>query len=97
MAKKSDWISGTPSEGNLRKWADYAGQNSQVSATKDNQEPWRESKDPDGVRHLDGSTNPATWSKGDPRQHRFPGLGAGAGSGSGRGELSKAQARKRGA
>jgi hypothetical protein len=97
MAKKSDYISGSPTEGNLKRWADYASQNSQVNATKDNQEPWREAKDPDSVRKLSGDTTPASWSRGDASPHRFPkNLSGGAGGGLSRGELSKIQSRKRG-
>jgi hypothetical protein len=100
MAMKSDYISGTPTEANLRKWASRCSENSQVNATKDNQEPTRVGYvDENRVRHLDGSTNPAGWnkSKDGVGGHRFPSLGSGAGSGEGRAALAKVQSRKRGA
>ena len=92
---KSVYIDGRHTEANLCKLADYASQNSQVNANKTNQEPWRENVNPDGVRHLDGSTDKASWSKGDPSQHKFFKGSGGSDSGVGRAELARAQGRKR--
>jgi hypothetical protein len=87
MAKT--YLDGRPT--NLKAWSKYGQLGTEA------EEPIRKNVNPDGVRHLDGSTNKATWSKGDPKQDRWPSLGRGAGSGEARVSLAKTQARKRGA
>jgi len=83
------YLDGRPT--NLKSWSKYGQLGTEA------EEPARENKSPDGVRHLDGSADRASWSKGDPAQHKFYKGSGGSDSGIGRVQLSKAQARKRGA
>jgi hypothetical protein len=57
----------------------------------------REDANPDGIRHLDGTTNPTrVLAPGDKSPHKFVSLGSGQGSGEGRYELAKSAAKVRG-
>jgi len=86
MAKSYD---GRPTTSNLKLWTNYGQLGTEAK------EPTRDNQNPDGVRHLDGSNNPASWSKGDRSQHKFFKGSGGSDSGVGRAELARAQGRKR--
>jgi hypothetical protein len=81
---------GRPSAQSLKTWSTYGQLGTEA------EEPTRENTSPTTI-HLDGSNNPASWSKGDPKQHSWPRLAGGAGSGEARVKLAKTQANRRGA
>jgi|SRR5262245_13222808 len=96
------YIGGSPTAGNLSKWADYCSQNSQVNANKSNEGPTNQNvSDPSQVRYhqpggrdsaFDADKGGLTVRRGG---HSFPQLKSGSCSGEGRIELANAQRGKR--